>query len=309
MAELISVNRWLPVVASLCAGALVSLLVWGGFRLLPVMRNSQREFMDPLPLAFSLVWWPVQAIERFFEGFQTARYKARLNVQLRLAGLEYTLMPAQFVATRAIYAAALGLLPFLWRVVATVTGLETGGLRFTANPWSILIFSLLGWYLPWIWLKDRIKKRRREFVSALPFFLDIITLCIEAGLNFQGAMTQAVAKAPRGYLRDEFQRVLRDIRAGKPRSDALRDLSERVQDTAVSSFTTCVIQAERMGMTLAPMLRAQGEQRLNERFTRAERLSLEAPVKMLFPLIVCIFPCTFIVLLFPVFVRLMGMKL
>ncbi|WP_265655732.1 type II secretion system F family protein [Verminephrobacter aporrectodeae] len=140
----------------------------------------------------------------------------------------------------------------------------------------------------------------------MPFFLDIITLCVEAGLNMQGAITQAVAKGPPSLVREEFQRVLRDLRAGKGRAEALRDMGERLNEPSVTNFIMAVIQAERMGMSLGPVLRAQADQRRSERFLRAEKLAMEAPVKMLFPLIAFIFPCTFIVLLFPIAMKFMN---
>ncbi|MCW8177864.1 type II secretion system F family protein, partial [Verminephrobacter aporrectodeae] len=118
-------------------------------------------------------------------------------------------------------------------------------------------------------------------------------LCVEAGLNMQGAITQAVAKGPPSLVREEFQRVLRDLRAGKGRAEALRDMGERLNEPSVTNFIMAVIQAERMGMSLGPVLRAQADQRRSERFLRAEKLAMEAPVKMLFPLIAFIFPCTF----------------
>jgi len=166
--------------------------------------------------------------------------------------------------------------------------------------------ALVGWFYPAIWLRDRLGLRKRELLKALPFFLDIVTLCVEAGLNMQGAMNQAVAKGPKGALRDEFQRVLRDIRAGKGRAESLRDMAERLTEPSVTNFTTAVIQAESMGMSLGPVLRAQAEQRRSERFLRAEKLAMEAPVKLLFPLIAFIFPCTFIVLFFPIVMKLLD---
>jgi tight adherence protein C len=171
---------------------------------------------------------------------------------------------------------------------------------------ALLYGALAGWAYPAIWLKDCLQKRRRELVRALPFFLDIITLCVEAGLNFQGAVVQAVDKGPSGVLKDEFQRVLRDIRAGRSRADALRALTQRLKEPSVSNFVSAVIQAESMGMNLGPVLRAQADQRRTERFLRAEKLAMEAPVKMLFPLIAFIFPCTFIVLFFPIVMKFMN---
>ena len=110
---------------------------------------------------------------------------------------------------------------------------------------------------------------------------------------------------PVGVMRNEFQRILRDMRAGKSRSDAMRDMALRVNDPSVTNFTNAVIQAERMGMSLGPVLRAQADQRRSERFLRAEKLAMEAPVKMLFPLLAFIFPCTFIVLFFPIVMKFM----
>jgi tight adherence protein C len=107
-------------------------------------------------------------------------------------------------------------------------------------------------------------------------------------------------------MRDEFQRVMRDIRAGKGRAASMREMAERLDESAVSNFVTAVIQAEVMGMNLGPVLRAQADQRRSERFLRAEKLAMEAPVKMLLPLIGFIFPCTFIVLFFPIAMKFMN---
>ena len=127
-----------------------------------------------------------------------------------------------------------------------------------------------------------------------------------AGLNLQGAINQGVLKGPKGVLRDEFQRVLRDIRAGKPRAESLRNMAGRINEPGVTNFIASIIQAERMGMSLGPVLRAQADQQRIERFLRAEKLAMEAPVKMLFPLIAFIFPCTFIVLFFPIVIKFMN---
>jgi tight adherence protein C len=122
-------------------------------------------------------------------------------------------------------------------------------------------------------------------------------------------MNQAVAKGPKGALRDEFMRVLRDIRAGKPRAEALRAKATRLNEPSINSFVTAVVQAESLGMSLGPVLRAQADQRRTERFLRAEKLAMEAPVKMLFPLIAFIFPCTFIVIGFPIVMKFLSLGL
>jgi len=184
-------------------------------------------------------------------------------------------------------------------------GANSPGISFASYLQLMVLGALLGWAYPAIWLNDLLKKRRSELLKTFPFYLDIITLCVEAGLNMQGAMTQAVAKGPKGVIRSEFQRVLRDIRAGKGRSESLRAMADRVGEPSVSNFTIAVIQAESMGMNLGPVLRAQADQRRSERFLRAEKLAMEAPVKMLFPLIAFIFPCTFVVIFFPIAMKFM----
>ena len=101
--------------------------------------------------------------------------------------------------------------------------------------------------------------------------------------------------------------AVRDVRAGRSRTDALRTLADRMDEAVISSFVAAVIQAEQTGMALGPILRAQAEQRRNERFSRAEKLAMEAPVKLLFPLIAFIFPCTFLVLGFPIAMKFLHM--
>ena len=136
--------------------------------------------------------------------------------------------------------------------------------------------------------------------------LDLITLCVESGLNVNSAIAQAVAKGPSGPLRDEFARLMRDMRAGRPRSEALRDMAARLDMAPVTNFVSTLIQAEATGMSLGPILRAQAEQRRTERFARAEKLAMQAPVKLLFPLLFFIFPCVFAILMFPIAMKFMA---
>ena len=198
----------------------------------------------------------------------------------------------------------------LWRaIVGFVVGAGLGLLlasSFQSAGWvPFMAGFLVGFGYPKIWLKDRIDARRRQTMKSLPFMLDLITLCVESGLNLTGAIQQAVDKGPAGAMKDEFGRLLRDVRAGKPRAESLRELAQRMDLAAVTSFVTTLIQAEATGMSLGPILRAQAEQRRVERFARAEKLAMEAPVKMLFPLIFFIFPCVFAILMFPIVMKFM----
>lgn len=295
------ITTLIPVGIGLSAG----LLAWLLSRTLSAIPEEDREYKDVPPLGFRIVWKPVQWIGHFIAPFiSTRRYNAVLT-QLRQCGLDYTISPAQFIAGR-ILAAAGGLLLFCWGI-ASFDHPEPGEAGVGLGLYLQLggLGALIGYAYPALWLRDLLARRKSELLKTLPFYLDIITLCVEAGLNMQGAMQQAVGKGPRGVLRDEFQRVLRDIRAGKGRADSLRAMAERLNETTITSFATAVIQAEIMGMNLGPVLRSQADQRRGERFMRAEKLAMEAPVKLLFPLMAFIFPNTFIVLFFPIVMKFM----
>ena len=178
-------------------------------------------------------------------------------------------------------------------------------LRPGAPPWTwLLVAALIGAFLPWSWLHDRAQRRLRVLARTLPFYLDILTLAVEAGANVTSALQHAVDKGPGGPLADELQRVLRDVRAGRTRAEAMRALSDRLALPAIANWVGAVLAAEKQGASLGPILRSQAEQRRLERFVRAEQLAMKAPVKMLFPLVACIFPCTFVIVFFPIAVRL-----
>ncbi|MFC5475461.1 type II secretion system F family protein [Paraherbaspirillum soli] len=304
MTETISKNFALvSLLFALAIGLSVALVAWLISRAVVAVPEEDRAYKDPPPLGFRLIWWPIQAIAYYIEPLVSAKTHAALLTRLRKAGLDFTINPTQFVASRLF--GALLVAPVFWWGLASFDHPAPGADGFRTSLYLQLAAfgALCGWAYPAIWLSDLLDTRRRELLKTLPFYLDIITLCVEAGLNMQGAMNQAVAKGPKGVLREEFQRVLRDIRAGKGRADALRDMADRLNEISVTNFTTAVIQAESMGMNLGPVLRAQADQRRIERFLRAEKLAMEAPVKMLFPLIVFIFPCTFIVLFFPIVMK------
>jgi tight adherence protein C len=293
------------LIFALSVGLAVGLLAWLISHYIAHIPAEDREYKDRPPLGFRLAWAPIQWLAYTIAPFITAKSQAHSFNQLKKGGLDYSLSPQQYMAARIWCALAAGLI--FWWAVASFDHPAPGepGTTLGAYRNAILSGALLGYFYPALWLRDHLGRRQRELLKSLPFFLDIITLCVEAGLNMQGAMTQAVAKGPQGVMRDEFQRVLRDIRAGKSRADSLRSLIERANEPAVTNFCTAVIQAESMGMSLGPLLRAQADQRRVERFLRAEKLAMEAPVKMLFPLIVFIFPCTFMVLFFPIAMKFM----
>lgn len=282
------------IMIALAIGLTVALVAWLFSSILESVPDEDRTWSDPPPLGFRVIWIPIQLLAHYFALLISAkRYIAR-SAKLSQAGIGYSMNPEQFLAGSVIWGV----------IIAVLAELVKGSLKLEGFIFPLVGF-LVGFYYPSIWLSDRIKLSRSQMIKTLPFYLDIITLCVESGLNLNGAIQQAVSKGPSGVLHYEFQRILRDIRAGSSRAEALRSMAQRLQHPVITSFTSSLIQAEAVGMSLGPILRVQADQRRNERFTSAEKIAMEAPVKMLLPLILCIFPCVFLILLFPIIIKFM----
>ena len=160
--------------------------------------------------------------------------------------------------------------------------------------------GVLGGLYPLIWANDHVTKRHLAITRALPFNLDLLTLSVEAGLDFTAALDTVVRKGKGGPLRDELGLVLKQLKMGKTREEALKAMIARVDLPSLTQFVTALIQADKMGTSLGKVLRIQSTQLRIERTQRAEKLANEAPVKMLFPLIACIFPTVFMILFGPI---------
>lgn len=283
---------WLIAVAwGLSAISFVLFIQWLNAQL----EEEDRAYMDPLPRLLQVIWPFIQIIANFICVFLPYDYMEMTEKRLQRTGVSYLLTADQYVALQIFMAIVLP--PVVWVCLSVV---------HKSFPLAIIIAPLLGFLFPNVWLSDTRKRRELGVIRSMPVYLDFITMCVEAGLNLSGALGQAMEKAPPGPLRNEFAIVLRDLRSGLTRADALRRMADRLDVTEVTSFVSAVIQAERMGASLAMVLRVQAEQRRNERFQRAEKLAMEAPIKLVGPLIIFIFPVTFIVLAFPIVMKFMA---
>jgi len=172
-----------------------------------------------------------------------------------------------------------------------------------------LVFGLaggaIGFMAPEFWLGRRIRARSFSMVLQLPDALDLLTISVEAGLGFDAALAKVVEKME-GPLVNEFRQALAEVRMGRTRRDALRDVATRADAQPVSNFIGAIIQAEQLGVPIAKVLQIQSQQLRIERRQRAEEMAAKAPVKMLFPMVGCIFPTIFIVILGPAIVTVMG---
>ena len=163
----------------------------------------------------------------------------------------------------------------------------------------------IGFMAPEFWLGRRIRARSLAMVLQLPDALDLLTISVEAGLGFDAALAKVVEKM-NGPLVDEFRQALAEVRMGRTRRDALRDIVKRADAPPVANFIGAIVQAEQLGVPIAKVLQIQSQQLRILRRQRAEEAAAKAPVKMLFPMVGCIFPTIFIVILGPAIVTVMG---
>lgn len=288
------------VLIGIAFAAFAASVVYGAYRLKAEVPDEDREYLDPLPRPLRILWPLIRLVDYHICQLIPPKLLAGPAESLRLSGLLYLMSATQFIA--------LCLISLIGFTAATACVLSSADMF---SWWWVIALAVLGYVYPRIWLKEALKKRQKQIVRALPSYLDFLTMSVEAGLNMAGAIAQAVAKGPAGPLKNEFTFVLRDLRSGLTRAEALRRMEERVRVPQVSSFVSAVVQAERMGASLGGTFRAQAEQRRTERFQIAEKLAMEAPVKLIFPLVAFIFPVTFLVLMFPIAMKFLesGVKL
>lgn len=187
--------------------------------------------------------------------------------------------------------------------VGAVVGLLLTLFLLNAVGWNLalsILGGLVGTFYPLIWVNDQVKRRHLLISRALPYNLDLLTLSVEAGLDFTAALAKVVEKGKAGPLREELSLVLKQLKMGKTREEALKSMVARVDLPSLTTFVTALVQADKMGTSLGKVLRIQSTQLRIDRTQRAEKLANEAPVKMLFPLIACIFPTVFMVLFGPI---------
>ncbi len=282
--------------ASLFSGLAMFCFVLMIYALNSAVPPENRDYMDPLPILLRLVWPLVRVIAYYACTNLSSDYLDKIEKRLQHTGVAYMVTAEQFVALRFL-ATMVGLM-FAGYVVLFLEGVP-------ALP-MLLLGAVIGYFYPELWISDTKRRRDAGVIRDMPVYLDFITMAVEAGLNLSGALSQAREKGPVGALRNEFGIVLRDIRSGLPRAEALKRMAARLDITEVTSFVSTVVQAEKMGSSMATVLRVQSEQRRTERFQRAEKLAMEAPVKLVGPLVMFIFPVTFIVIGFPIVMKFLG---
>ena len=278
----------------LSTGVAVTALVLAVSRVAYMLDSANRQGMDSPPGFMKLVWPLINLVDFLVASNLPSKIIENIDAKLQKNGVSFAVTSGEFISSTIVF---LILFPALGWLAMSSSG--------STDPSVLILLALIGAVLPELWMRDTRTKRNFELVRNLPVYLEYLSMCVDAGLNFAGALKQSVEKGPKGAMRNEFRIVLRDINSGETRADALTRLEKRVELNDISIFVRAVIQAERMGSSMKETLVIQAEQRLTERFQRAEKMAMEAPVKLVVPLVVFIFPLTFIILLFPIVVRFM----
>lgn len=234
---------------------------------------------------------------RFLTRLAPKRVYASTQLKLEYAGRPFDLPAVEFLGLCTLSSILTALV-----LVALFRYLQ-------ANPLLLILFFgvglALGFYFPLLWLNMKIRERQQEITLTLSDALDLLTVCVEAGMGLDGAMDQ-VAQRWNNHLGRAFRRVLHEIRLGKPRNVALRDMADHAAVKELTNFVAALIQAELHGAPIARVLRIQSEQMRVLRRTRAHERANRMPIQLLFPLIFLIFPSLFVVILGPAVIRLMN---
>ena len=247
-------------------------------------RELAAPFMQRVMLPF------MQRSGGFFRRFTPAGVMDRLRQELVYAGSPPGWDAERVVATKALTLGGGVVLAFVLSALMNLEPLQ--GIVL------VLLSVYVGYYLPeWI-LRSRSGKRQYKIQRALPDALDLLSITVEAGLGFDAAVAR-VAREEGGPLGEELHRLLQEMQLGKARSDALRDLGERSSVPELKSFVMAMVQADVFGISIGKVLHVQAAELRLKRRQRAEEQAQKVPVKIIFPLILCIFPALFVVLLGP----------
>jgi tight adherence protein C len=254
------------------------------------MNTTLKQFFGSLGDKACLMW-----------GGLAANYVRKLDQLLVVAGDPGNLKGSELFGIQLVCAL---LFPVFWGVVLNQLGFVS---FLFEGPRQVLVYLALviaGFLFPALNIREKARKRQRLISLQLPDTLDLLTISVEAGLDFMMAMRRVVERHRPGPLKDELERYFKETELGRQRRVALRELANRVQLQDLGAVVSALIQADRLGVSIGPVLRAQSDMLRTRRAQRAEKAAGEAPVKMLAPLVMCILPSVFIMILGPVLIQM-----
>jgi tight adherence protein C len=253
-----------------------------------------------LPVVFRILLPLTPNLKPMAQSAGMEKVRAQSGAMIVTAGYEGLLSGWEFISLKMLTPLFLG--PF-WCILMHAATRSLPAIR-PAFPMLSIIGVLLAYLYPVMWLRSAVKKRQAQILRAMPFVLDLLTLSVEAGLDFMTAMQRSTERPVIDPLSEELLRAIREIQIGSPRRKALKAMSDRINLSDMRSLVNALVQADELGVSIGSILRIQSDQIRVRRFERAEKLANEAPVKLLAPLMLFIFPSVFLILLGPVIFRL-----
>ncbi len=256
------------------------------------MKTLESELNQPL---FVRVVRPIlDDISRVILKITPKEFKAAFEKKVIKAGNPFNLSMKDWINMQVIIVV---ILPFITAGICYYLGLDIRSIFFIG-----ITEICLGLLFPNLVLNKQIAQRQKKILNSLPDVLDLLTVSVEAGLGFDGALAKVIDKMP-GPVADEFENVLQEMKVGKQKRDALKDMAERVGIHDLTTFVGSIIQADQLGVSIGNVLRLQSEQMREKRRQRAKEKAMKAPVKMLIPMVLFIFPTIFSVLIGPVIIK------
>ncbi len=302
----------LPIIIAAVAAGAILLIIFGLVSSAPVdpvqarltqLGTMQAKNLEELELQAPFMERTVRPLVSRLSGsvsrVTSSSFSDRTEKRLALAGNPGDMRVADWLGIKAVGTIVGAILFFFLFVVVGLLGFP-----FLIGVLMSLVGALFGYTAPEFWLGGRVKKRQHAILLMIPDALDLLTISVRAGLGFDAALGKVVEKLP-GPLSEEFRRALAEVRVGKQRREALRDIVARTEVPPLTNFIGAIIQAEQLGVSISKVLQVQSEQLRIERRQRAEEQAAKAPIKMLFPLVGCIFPSLFIVILGPAIILIM----
>lgn len=278
-----------PLTPALCAGISACLFLYVAlkmFQQLTIEKELSAEARKRLPVLFTLALLFVPNVRFIARNSSFSAMREQTERQLLMAGYGDTIDAVDFISMRII----LGIMGVIILIICIPQQQALIGM-------IILVVMVI---YPGVWLRKVIQSRHTEILSALPNVLDLLTLSVQAGKDFLASLRDIIQRRRMDALNEELSRTFHEIKLGKKRAQALRDLSSRVGQPDLSTVLNSIIQAEELGVSIGELLTIQSDMLRDKRFSRAEKQAGEAPVKIVLPLALFIFPAVVIILVVPI---------
>ena len=281
-----------PITPALCAGISACLFLFIAlkmFQQLTIEKSMSTEVRKSMPVIFKLALPFIPNVRFIARNSSFKSVREQTEKQLLMAGYADTINAVDFISMRIILA--------IFGAIILVICIPQ------QQPLIGMIMLVVMVIYPPVWLRKVIQSRHAEILSALPNVLDLLTLSVQAGKDFLASLRDIIHRRKMDALNEELSRTFQEIKLGKKRSQALRDLSSRVGQPDLSTVLNSIIQAEELGVSIGELLTIQGDMLRDKRFARAEKRAGEAPVKIVLPLALFIFPAVVIILVVPIILQ------